>query len=160
MRKHGGFFFGPTTAPKVHQAGPTRVQYFRDICRIIRLVAQVAKLVDAPASGAGVRKDVEVRVFSWAPQTDKPPCESMGAFSLGNSGPPQHPDWGRSTVAPEVLAAGLNQRPPNPQIGNATRSCPCVPTMRARVNSPTLSVLLIFSGGNNFTVPSISGASA
>lgn len=29
--------------------------------------AQVAKLVDAPASGAGVRKDVEVRVFSWAP---------------------------------------------------------------------------------------------
>ena len=29
--------------------------------------AQVAELVDAPASGAGIRKGVEVRVFSWAP---------------------------------------------------------------------------------------------
>ena len=29
--------------------------------------AQVAELVDAPASGAGGRKVVEVRVFSWAP---------------------------------------------------------------------------------------------
>ena len=28
--------------------------------------------------------------------------------------------------------------------GTATRSCPWVPTIRARVNSPTLSVLLIF----------------
>jgi len=35
-----------------------------------------------------------------------------------------------------------------------------VPTIRALVNSPTFSVLLIFSGGNNFTTPSISGASA
>ena len=33
-------------------------------------------------------------------------------------------------------------------------------TMRARVNSPTLSVLLAFSGGSRRTVPSISGASA
>lgn len=31
-------------------------------------VAQVAELVDAPASGAGARKGVEVRVLSWAPQ--------------------------------------------------------------------------------------------
>jgi hypothetical protein len=29
--------------------------------------AQVAELVDALASGASVRMDVEVRVFSWAP---------------------------------------------------------------------------------------------
>lgn len=29
--------------------------------------AQVVKLVDTPASGAGGRKAVEVRVFSWAP---------------------------------------------------------------------------------------------
>src|SRR5437868_10507223 len=29
--------------------------------------AQVAELVDAPASGAGARKGVEVRVLSWAP---------------------------------------------------------------------------------------------
>ena len=29
--------------------------------------AQMAELVDAPASGAGVRKDVEVRVLFWAP---------------------------------------------------------------------------------------------
>ena len=44
--------------------------------------------------------------------------------------------------------------------GTATKSWPCVPTMRARVNSPTFNVLLIFSGGSSFTVPSISGASA
>ena len=29
----------------------------------------MAELVDAPASGAGIRKGVEVRVFSWAPDT-------------------------------------------------------------------------------------------
>ena len=32
--------------------------------------AQVAELVDAPASGAGARKGVEVRVLSWAPSSD------------------------------------------------------------------------------------------
>ena len=31
------------------------------------LVAQMAELVDAPASGAGARKGVEVRVLFWAP---------------------------------------------------------------------------------------------
>ena len=46
------------------------------------------------------------------------------------------------------------------QTGMAIRSCPWAPTMRARVNSPTLSVLLIFSGGSSLTTPSISGASA
>jgi hypothetical protein len=46
------------------------------------------------------------------------------------------------------------------QNGTATRSWPCVPTIRACVNSPTASRLLSFSGGSNFTVPSISGASA
>ena len=34
-------------------------------------VAQVVKLVDTPASGAGDRKVVEVRVFSWAPNLDQ-----------------------------------------------------------------------------------------
>ena len=29
--------------------------------------AQVVKLVDTPASGAGPRKGVEVQVLSWAP---------------------------------------------------------------------------------------------
>ena len=33
-------------------------------------IAQVAELVDALASGASGRKVVEVRVFSWAPNTD------------------------------------------------------------------------------------------
>jgi hypothetical protein len=33
--------------------------------------AQVVKLVDTPASGAGDRKVVEVRVFSWAPNSDQ-----------------------------------------------------------------------------------------
>ena len=31
----------------------------------------VVKLVDTPASGAGDRKVVEVRVFSWAPNSDQ-----------------------------------------------------------------------------------------
>jgi len=46
------------------------------------------------------------------------------------------------------------------QNGTAIRSWPCVPTIRAFVNSPTFIVLLIFSGGKSFTMPSISGASA
>ena len=33
--------------------------------------AQMAELVDALASGASVRMDVEVRVLFWAPQTSK-----------------------------------------------------------------------------------------
>jgi hypothetical protein len=33
--------------------------------------AQMAELVDAPASGAGARKGVEVRVLFWAPNTYK-----------------------------------------------------------------------------------------
>ena len=33
--------------------------------------AQMVKLVDTPASGAGDRKVVEVRVFSWAPNSDQ-----------------------------------------------------------------------------------------
>jgi hypothetical protein len=32
----------------------------------------MAKLVDAPASGAGACKGVEVRVFFWAPKIDEP----------------------------------------------------------------------------------------
>src|SRR5688500_4510244 len=36
--------------------------------------AQMAELVDAPASGAGARKGVEVRVLFWAP-TSPEPCE-------------------------------------------------------------------------------------
>jgi hypothetical protein len=31
----------------------------------------MVKLVDTPASGAGDRKVVEVRVFSWAPNSDQ-----------------------------------------------------------------------------------------
>ncbi len=31
-------------------------------------IAQMAELVDAPASGAGVLTDVEVRVLFWAPE--------------------------------------------------------------------------------------------
>jgi hypothetical protein len=33
----------------------------------VALIAQMAELVDAPASGAGTRKGVEVRVLFWAP---------------------------------------------------------------------------------------------
>ena len=33
--------------------------------------AQMVKLVDTPASGAGDRKVVEVRVFFWAPISSK-----------------------------------------------------------------------------------------
>jgi len=36
--------------------------------------AQVVKLVDTPASGAGDRKVVEVRVFSWAPISNSRFC--------------------------------------------------------------------------------------
>ena len=36
------------------------------------MYAQVAELVDAPASGAGILTGVEVRVFSWAPKHQNP----------------------------------------------------------------------------------------
>ena len=36
--------------------------------------AQMAELVDAPASGAGDRKVVEVRVLFWAPSTRPGEC--------------------------------------------------------------------------------------
>ena len=69
------------------------------------------------------------------------------------------------TLGSSMLASSLNNErkarhtPPH-QMGSATRSWPCVSTMRARVNSPTFMVLLIFSGGSRRTTPSISGASA
>jgi len=40
------------------------------------LSAQVVELVDALASGASVRKDVEVRVLSWAPLNFNKPLNS------------------------------------------------------------------------------------
>ena len=43
---------------------------FFETCYSNRLkIAQVVKLVDTPASGAGDRKVVEVQVFSWVPST-------------------------------------------------------------------------------------------
>ena len=35
------------------------------------MIAQMVKLVDTPASGAGDLTVVEVRVFSWAPNSDQ-----------------------------------------------------------------------------------------
>ena len=42
----------------------------------------MAKLVDAPASGAGGCKTVEVRVFFWAPKLDEACNESYRPFSF------------------------------------------------------------------------------
>ena len=66
-----------------------------------------------------------------------------------------------SLFTPGACTRAMQRYGPRPaQIGSATRSWPSVPTMRARVNSPTLSCLLTFSGGKRRTRPSISGASA
>ena len=43
-------------------------------------IAQVAELVDALASGASVRKGVEVRVFFWAPNSEKARLYKSGFF--------------------------------------------------------------------------------
>ena len=47
----------------------------------------MAELVDAQVSGICVRKDVEVRVFFWAPGTTESRREIAGfrAFSVKNS---------------------------------------------------------------------------
>ncbi len=45
-------------------------------------------MVDALASGASVRKDVEVRVFSWAPNT---PIFYHNNISLSKLGQRDHP---------------------------------------------------------------------
>jgi hypothetical protein len=42
----------------------------------------MAKLVDAPASGAGGCKTVEVRVFFWAPKLDEACNASYRPFSF------------------------------------------------------------------------------
>src|SRR6187397_525749 len=44
--------------------------------------AQVAELVDAPASGAGARKGVEVRVLSWAPFLTIASVRSQGNWTV------------------------------------------------------------------------------
>ena len=49
-------------APRYRPAPTRRHATSRDATR-----AQMAELVDAPASGAGARKGVEVRVLFWAP---------------------------------------------------------------------------------------------
>ena len=41
----------------------------------------MAELVDAPASGAGILTGVEVRVFFWAPNTQKQPYFKAVFFS-------------------------------------------------------------------------------
>ena len=52
------------TAPPPPASGPLLPGTQR-FCSVPR--AQMAELVDAPASGAGARKGVEVRVLFWAP---------------------------------------------------------------------------------------------
>src|SRR5437868_14493440 len=59
--------------------------------------AQMAELVDAPASGAGARKGVEVRVLFWAPF----PCSSMIAGGCQTHGISQ--DREGCGAGPEVL---------------------------------------------------------
>ena len=39
-------------------------------------------MVDALASGASIRKDVEVRVLSWAPRFSKEPATHVAGFLL------------------------------------------------------------------------------
>lgn len=53
----------------------------------------MAKLVDAPASGAGARKGVEVRVLFWAPSRLK-----LGAHRL--VAPNEHGAWALNRRAP------------------------------------------------------------
>ena len=48
----------------------------------LRSRAQVAELVDAPASGAGDRKVVEVRVLFWAPFTLRGKSREFGEYLL------------------------------------------------------------------------------
>ena len=49
-------------------------------------IAQVVKLVDTPASGAGPRKGVEVQVLSWAPYLEKPTIQTSTATKTAHSG--------------------------------------------------------------------------
>ncbi len=46
------------------------------------MFAQVAKLVDALPSGGSVRKDVLVRIQSWAPKIKSPNSLTVGAFFI------------------------------------------------------------------------------
>ena len=71
------FFRWPKAAFPGFPEGPARIdtktsksQLTAGVPAFTRLlVAQMAELVDAPASGAGTRKGVEVRVLFWAPNS-------------------------------------------------------------------------------------------
>jgi hypothetical protein len=66
----------------------------------------VAKLVDAPASGAGDRKVVGVRVPSWAPNT--PTSTYMGAITPITSPSPTQVGITKSKLtSPEYLETTL-----------------------------------------------------
>ncbi len=59
------------------------------LSNLARLIAEVAKLVDALASGASARKGVEVQVLSWAP--NKTEVSQTGAlFRFGHGPTPNH----------------------------------------------------------------------
>ena len=112
--------------------------------------ARVAELVDAHGSGPCIARCGDSSSLPGTRYTEasecrqqKGHCQPSGLFSFH--------------TFPKCIFHGRQQ---HAQTGTATRSWPCAPTIRALVNSPTFSVLLIFSGGNNFTIPSISGASA
>src|SRR5687768_703150 len=73
--------------------------------------AQVAELVDAPASGAGARKGVEVRVLSWAPLSrseEKAGSRASPQRTAENRPPRRMP---AQSWSPKVASAPLSSLP-------------------------------------------------
>lgn len=69
--------------------------------------AQMAELVDAPASGAGTRKGVEVRVLFWAPIS----CFRLSEIVLEASQKPANPGFFVVWFSSDVRSRPLARKP-------------------------------------------------
>ena len=93
--------------------------------------AQMAELVDAPASGAGARKGVEVRVLFWAPF----PVTRRQARTLRGGAGVVGAGKGHTCVTPKRLrrrAGRSGGRAGRVGDTGVTKVTPCHPASRAR----------------------------
>ena len=86
---------------------------------IMRVLAQMAELVDALASGASTRKGVEVRVLFWAPvlskgrSKDRPFCFSTPILPMQPTRGPKWQDRGQDRAGAPAPARSSTTDPDN-----------------------------------------------
>ena len=81
----------------------------------------MAKLVDAPASGAGACKGVEVRVFFWAPKIDEPHVSNYMGLFLCLIHAQSNIRWDQSRLLTTLTPPQIDQIPASRPNGNLKR---------------------------------------